>query len=236
MVFNLLVLMNVPPIIPPRILVVDDDRLTCWALEKEFTGLGFSTQVVENGEEGLAELRRQPYDIVFLDIHLPDANGIELLREIDTISRDAKIIIMSGDASETNRERAFTGGALQFLEKPLDLPEIHSILKSTLGRYANKREHPRHICRTPLRISILEPAPEEAQCDLRNLGGLMAEFGSGGFRLLTDYPLRVGQRIRARAVSENALYRRFVPPESPARVVWVAPTQGGVTAGLQFVN
>jgi len=236
MVFNLLVFTNVPPIIPPRILVVDDDRLICWALEKEFTGLGFTTRVVENGEEGLAELRRQPYNIVFLDIHLPDANGIELLREIDTISHDAKIIIMSGDASETNRERAFTGGALQFLEKPLDLSEIHSILKSTLGAYANKRKHPRRICRIPLRISILEPAPEEAQYDLHNLSGLMAESGSGGFRLLTEYPLRVGQHIRARAVPENDFHRRFVPPESPARVVWVAPTQDGVKAGLQFVN
>jgi len=236
MVFNLLTFTNVPPKIHPRILVVDDDKLTCWALEKEFTGQGFTTQVAGNGEEALAELRRQPYDLVFLDINLPDANGIELLREIDAISRDAKIILMSGDASEMNREKAFTGGALQFLEKPLDLWEIHGILKSTLGAHENKRKHPRHICRTPLRISIVEPAPEEVQYDLNNLSGLMAEFGSGGFRLLTEYPLRVGQHIRARAVSENDLYPRFVPPESPARVVWVAPTKDGVMAGLQFVN
>lgn len=225
-----------PPELLPKILVVDDDKLICWALEKEFAGLGLATQVVETGEEALAELRRHPYNIVFLDIHLPDANGIELLSEIDAISRDAKIIIMSGDASETNRERAFTSGALQFLEKPLDLSEIHGILKSTLGAHGHKRKHPRHICRTPLRISIVAPAPEEAQYDLHNLSGLMAEFGPGGFRLRTEYPLRVGQHIRARTVSENNIYRSFAPPESCAEVVWVDPVHDGVVAGLKFVN
>jgi CheY-like chemotaxis protein len=219
-----------------KVLVVDDDHLICWALEKEFAGLGLSTQVANNGEEALSELRRQAYDIVFLDIHLPDRNGMTLLGEIERTSPDTTIIIMSGDASETNLERAFAGGALQFLEKPFDLSEIHGILKSAWGEYAYKRKHPRHICRIPLRISIVEPALEEAQYDLHNLSGTIAEIGSGGLRLRTEYPLRVGQHIHARAGSENEHFRRFVPPEARAEVVWVAPAQDGVVAGLKFVN
>ena len=220
----------------PKILVVDDDKLICWALEREFVSLNITTHIVETAADALAELRNDSYDLVFLDIHLPDGNGIELLEEVGRISPNAKITIMSGDASETNRESAFAGGALQFLEKPFDLSEIHGILKSTLGEHANKRKHPRHICRIPLRISIVEPAPEEAQYDLHNLSGMMAEIGSGGLRLRTEYPLRVGQHVRARADSENDHFRRFVPPESPAEVVWVAPAQDGVVAGLKFVN
>jgi len=219
-----------------KVLVVDDDPLICWALEKEFAGLGHSTRVAGNGADALSELRRQAHDIVFLDIHLPDGNGMTLLGEIERISPDTTIIVMSGDASETNREKAFAGGALQFLEKPFDLSEIHGILKSTLGEFAHKRKHPRHICRIPLRISVVEPAPEEAQYDLHNLMGTMAEIGSGGLRLRTEYPLRVGQYIRARAGSENEHFRRFVPPEAFAEVVWVAPAQDGVVAGLKFVN
>jgi CheY-like chemotaxis protein len=219
-----------------KILVVDDDKLICWALQREFASLNLTTRVVETATEALAELRNDSYDLVFLDIHLPDGNGIELLEEIGRISPNAKIAIMSGDASETNRDTAFAGGATQFLEKPLDLSEIHSILRSTLGAHEQKRKHPRHICRIPLRISVVEPAPEEAQYDLHNLSGLMAEFGSGGFKLRTDYPLRVGQHIRARTDSVNALFRRFVPPESRAEVVWVDPAQDGTVAGLKFVN
>lgn len=227
---------NVTPESLPKILVVDDDKLICWALQREFVTLNIPTRVVETATDALAELRKDSYDLVFLDIHLPDGNGIELLEQVGRISPNAKIAVMSGDASETNRESAFAGGALQFLEKPLDLPEIHSILKSTLGAHANKRKHPRHICRIPLRISIVEPAPEEAQYDLHNLSGMVADFGFGGLRLQTDYPLKVGQNVRARAAAEYDHFRRIVPSESPARVVWVVPAQDGVMAGLQFGN
>jgi len=221
---------------PKKVLIVDDDKLICWALDKEFAGLGLSTHVVETGEDALMELRRHPYDIVFLDIHLPDSNGIELLGEFDRIAPNAKIIIMSGDASETNRQRAFSGGALQFLEKPFDLSEVHDIINSTSGVYVQKRKHPRHICRIPLRISIVDPAPDEAHYDLHNLSGLMADVGTGGLRLRTGYPLRVGQSIQAHVAAGDDPVLKLVPQKATAEVVWVAPTQEGVTAGLRFIS
>jgi CheY-like chemotaxis protein len=219
-----------------KVLVVDDDNLICWALEKEFAGSGHSTRVVESGEDALAELRRQPYDLVFLDIHLPDSNGIELLQEFNRITPDAKIIIMSGDASDSNRHRAFNGGAVQFLEKPFDLSEVHGILESTSGKYTQKRKHPRHICRVPLRISIVDPAPEEALYDLHNLSGTMADVGSGGLRLRTEYPLRVGQSVRPHVAAGNDPVLKLLPPHVIAEVVWVAPAQDSCTAGLKFLS
>lgn len=220
----------------PKILIVDDDKLICWALQREFVSLNITAHIVETAADALAELRNDSFDLVFLDIHLPDGNGIELLEEVRRISPNTKIAVMSGDTSEMNQEKAFTGGALQFLEKPFDLSEIHGILKSTLGEYVNRRKHPRHICRIPIRISIVEPAPEETQYDLHNLNGLMAEFGSGGFRLRTEYPLQVGQHVSVRADTEYDRFRRFVPPDSHAEVVWVEPVQDGVVAGFKFVN
>lgn len=219
-----------------NVLVVDDDKLICWALEREFAGSGHTAHVVEKGADALAELGRQPYDIVFLDIHLPDLNGLQLLEEIGRISPGAKIVIMSGDASETNRKRAYNGGALQFLEKPFDLSEVHDIVRSTSGKFPQKRKHPRHICRVPLRISIVEPAPEEAHYDLHNLGGTMADVGSGGLRLRTEYPLQVGQRIRAHAAVGEDPILKLLPTQATAEVVWVAPARDGVTAGLKFLS
>jgi CheY-like chemotaxis protein len=218
-----------------KALVVDDDKLICWALEKELTALDLDACIVGNAADALAELRRQRFDFVFLDIQLPDMNGLEILRDIDGISPDATVIIMSGDASEANRQRAYNGGALQFLEKPFDLSEVHGILKST-GEYARKRKHARHLCRIPLRISILEPAPEEAQYDLHNLSGLMVDVGAGGLRLRTEYPLRAGQRVRAHVPAGNDPVLKLVPPEAIAEVVWVASAQECVTAGLKFLS
>jgi PilZ domain-containing protein len=158
------------------------------------------------------------------------------LEEIGRISPNVKIAIMSGDASETNQESAYAGGALQFLEKPFDRSEIRRILKSTLGKDAHNRKHPRYICRIPLRISIVEPSLEEGQYDLNNLSGMATDFSLGGLRLQTDYPLKVGQYVRVRTDSINDLFRRFVPPESRAEVVWVDAAQEGVVAGLKFPN
>jgi CheY-like chemotaxis protein len=219
-----------------KILVVDDDRLICWALQREFASLNIITRAVETATDALAELQKDSYDLAFLAIPLPDGNGIKLLEEIGRISPKVKITVMSSDASEANRVRAYAGGALQFLEKPFDLSEIHRILNSTLGKDVHHRKHPRHVCRIPLRISIVEPSLGEDQYDLNNLIGTAVEFGFGGLRIHTEYPLRVGQRIRARADSINDRFRRFVPPESCAEVVWVDPAQDGIVAGLRFVN
>ncbi|HEY6073945.1 MAG TPA: response regulator [Anaerolineales bacterium] len=219
-----------------KVLVVDDDKLICWALEKEFAGLGLSTQVVENGADALAELRRQPYDIVFLDIHLPDSNGIEILREIDKISPVAKIIVISGDASETNRQRAYNGGALQFLEKPFELSDVHAVLRSLTGQYPRNRKHPRYICRIPLRITIQELALDEARHDLHNMNAMMADVGSGGLRLRTEYPLCVGQSVRAHVAAGDDPILKLLPPQATAEVVWIAPAQDTYTAGLKFLS
>ena len=217
------------------VLIVDDDKLICWALEREFAGAGVSARAVESGAEALEELRRKTYDVVFLDIHLPDVNGLELLQEIDGVSSNTKIIIMSGDASDANRKRAYDGRAMQFLEKPFDLSEVHDILRSTSGRFPQQRKHPRHICRVPVRISIMAPAPDESQYDLHNLSGIMSDVGPGGLKLRTEYPLRVGQNVRAYAADENDPVLNLLPPRANAEVVWVAPAQDGVTAGLKFL-
>lgn len=219
-----------------HVLIVDDDKLICWALEKELSGLGHTTCVVENGADALAELGGHAFDIVFLDIHLPDTNGLELLRKIERISPGATIIIMSGDASETNLQRAYKGGAVQFLEKPFDLSEVHDILRSTSGRFPQKRKQPRHICRIPLCISIVAPAPEESHCGLHKISGLMADAGPGGLRLRTEYPLRVGQSVRAHTAAGDDPVLKLLPPRATAEVVWVAPAPDGVTAGLKFLS
>jgi CheY-like chemotaxis protein len=218
-----------------KVLVVDDDMLLCWALEKQISLLNRSTHSVVTGAEALSELRSHSYDLAFLDIHLPDSDGIELLPEIRRVSPKTKIIIMSCDASEGNRQRAFAGGALQFLEKPFNLSDIHDILMGTANGYLPKRKRTRYLCCLPAQISITEPAPEESACDLPNLIGVVVDIHSEGLRLQTEYPLRVGQGLRVRISVGNDPFLQGIPPQAKAEVVWVLPTRGGVTAGLKFL-
>ncbi|OIP35778.1 MAG: hypothetical protein AUK27_03600 [Deltaproteobacteria bacterium CG2_30_66_27] len=221
---------------PNEVLIVDDDRLIRWALEREFASRKIDARSVATAADALAEIRRRPCDLVFVAANVPDAGGVDLLREIRGIRADAKVVVMGGDAGETGRQHAFAGGALQFLEKPFSIQDVHNILRTVFDDFPRRRETPRYFCRIPLRLSIVDPAPEEAQYDLNHLSGTAADFGTRGLRLYTGYPLRVGQRVRARADEENGHFRKFVPPESPAQVVWVAPAAEGVMAGLRFVG
>lgn len=218
-----------------KVLVVDDDSLICWALRKEFASLALPARFVSNAQDALAELSDGSHDLVFLDIHLPDGNGIDLLDKIRNISQNARIIILSADPSEENRRRAIAAGVIQFIEKPFDISDIHRVLRSLTGHYSPTRTFPRYFCRVPVRLSIVTPIPEESGFDLHNLGGLMADVGTGGLRVHTEYPLRAGQRVRARIEAESDPLSKFLPPRGMAEVIWVELREGDVTAGLKFL-
>lgn len=111
-----------------KVLIVDDNALVCWALEKMLAKQGISAHGVDTGDKGMSEVRRMPYELIFLDIHLPDANGLDLLEEIRRISPDSKVVMISSDCVESNVQRAMAGGALRFLEKPFRPSEITEVL------------------------------------------------------------------------------------------------------------
>ncbi len=220
---------------PDKVLVVDDDSLIRWALQREFASLALPARFVANTGEALAELRDGRYDLVFLDVNLPDRNGIDILDEIGKLSPDARVVILSADASEENRRRAIDAGVIQFIEKPFDMSDIHKVLRTVSADRFTRRKSRRYFCRIPVRLSIVTPGPEDRGFDLRNLGGLMADVGAGGLRVCTEYPLRAGQRVRARIEPESDPLARFVPPRAMAEVVWVVSKDRDVTAGLKLL-
>jgi DNA-binding response OmpR family regulator len=219
---------------PKKMLVVDDDQLLGWALEKGLPGENLSVRVVETGRDALLEIGKTNYHLILLDIHLPDVNGLELLGEIRKNSPDSRIIITSADVSESNKEKAFSGGARQFLEKPFSISTIQGLLRSTFGDYSGKRRHDRYICNLPFHVDFSGTSPEEAPHESGHHRGSILDVGKAGIRLSIDRPLAVGQKLRLAHALEDSTFTRFIPPGARAEVVWVAPNTDGCTAGLRF--
>lgn len=117
-----------------KVLIVDDNQLVCWGLGRTLSRRGIFHLAVENGKDAMSEIRRTFYDLVFLDIRLPDANGLELLPEILRISPVTKVIIISSDGSESNVQRALSGGALRFMEKPYSSEQLLEVLEAAAPR------------------------------------------------------------------------------------------------------
>jgi DNA-binding NtrC family response regulator len=122
-----------------KVLIVDDNQLVCWGLGRILTRRGFLHHAVENGTDAMSEIRRTFYDLVFLDIRLPDANGLDLLPEILRISPESKVIVISSDGSENNVRRAMAAGAVRFMEKPYGNEELLEVLETVTPRRSEDR-------------------------------------------------------------------------------------------------
>src|SRR6202162_2070387 len=105
------------------ILVVDESEIR-EGLELLLTTEGYSTSSAETGEAGLALLEEKPFDLLLLDVSLPDRNGLDLLREIRTRDPHLSVVLITAYGSIDMAREAFKGGALDFITKPWSNDEL----------------------------------------------------------------------------------------------------------------
>ena len=103
------------------ILVVDDEAGIRQQLAAILGDEGYVVSTADSGEEALAALAREIYDLVLLDVWLPGADGIETLRQVRASGLDVPVVMISGAASSEVAVRAVREGAHDFLDKPLAL-------------------------------------------------------------------------------------------------------------------
>jgi DNA-binding NtrC family response regulator len=115
-----------------QILVVDDEPSILNTLKKALSLEGYSVDVA--GGVGLAEERlgKKSYDVLLLDVSLPDGNGVELLEKLRAAGVETPVIMMSGHATIDTAVKATRLGALDFLEKPVSTDRLLVVLENTL--------------------------------------------------------------------------------------------------------
>lgn len=116
------------------VLIVDDDRDLGSVLAVRFKGKGFRVVTASDGHGALKEFERRRPDVVIMDVHMPDLDGISVFREMRDRDPQAKIILMSGNITENQMRMALEEGAINFVAKPLVLTcledAVNAILKS----------------------------------------------------------------------------------------------------------
>jgi DNA-binding NtrC family response regulator len=106
------------------IVVVDDENSICHGCRLPLTDLGYTVEVFLEGGAALQSIQRGNYDLVLLDIKLPDVDGMEILKQIRKQKPDTKVIMMTGYASVENAVNTMKLGAFDYLSKPFSADEL----------------------------------------------------------------------------------------------------------------
>ena len=126
---------------PSRILVVDDEPSVTDALQMILADLGHIVESAKTVSEATALLKGSPYDLVFTDLRLPDASGIDLLAHIKNDTPDTQVILMTAHGSLDVTIEAIKRGAFYYIEKPFTPNQVTMLVERALQFEAIKREN-----------------------------------------------------------------------------------------------
>ena len=108
-----------------KVLVVDDEKEIVDFLERFLKRLNIDVVKAISGSEAIDMYNTHSPDCVFLDIKMPDRDGLEVLREIKKINPLSKVVMITGKEEQEYQEKAKKYGAIDYITKPLDLAELN---------------------------------------------------------------------------------------------------------------
>src|SRR5262249_124166 len=110
-------------------------------LRRAFEVAGYQAEVAGGGRLALQKLSEAPYDLVLLDVKMPDLDGLEVLQMIRSSGNEVPVLVMSGHGNIDTAVQATKLGAHDFLEKPISTDKLLLTVENTLGFDRLKREH-----------------------------------------------------------------------------------------------
>jgi len=112
-----------------KILIIDDEQLIRWSLQKHYSSKDCKVFTAESGEEGLRQFKKETPDITFVDNKLPNMQGLEVIEKIKELDEDAVIVFMTAYGSIETAVKAMKLGASDYLNKPFHFNEVDFIIE-----------------------------------------------------------------------------------------------------------
>lgn len=166
-----------------RLLVIEDDVLIARSLEQALSPLGNTVEVFTTHGEGAAALRHDRFDLVLLDLGLPDGNGLSLLSALRDRGDTTPVLILTARDAVDDRVSGLDHGADDYLAKPFSLAELEARVRALLRRSQQRSDN-----RLRYGTLVFDPATGAATLDdaplalprreLRLLEGLLLHAGS----------------------------------------------------------
>src|SRR5271169_4634765 len=123
------------------VLIIDDEAEIRESLETLLELEGYGVESAESGEVGLARIGERSFDLVLLDLALPDRNGMELLAEIHAQDPQLSVIMITAYGTVENAVRAMQVGAANFIQKPWDNEKLLADVRAAIARHRAEEEN-----------------------------------------------------------------------------------------------
>ncbi len=211
-----------------RILLVEDDPATSRSIELMLTHANLNVYCTDMGEDGIDLARLYDYDLILLDLNLPDMSGHEVLRQIRLARIETPILILSGSDDTDSKLRGFGFGADDYLTKPFHREElvarIHAIIRRSKG-------HSQSTIRTGLITVNLDAKTVESEGKAIHLTGKE-------YQILELLSLRKGTTL-TKEMFLNHLYGGMDEPELKIIDVFICKLRkklSEATSGFNYIE
>ncbi|MBI5514077.1 MAG: response regulator [Deltaproteobacteria bacterium] len=124
----------------PRLLIVDDNRDLAEDLDHIFAARGFSVRHAFSAQEGLSEARREGFELAFVDVNLPDADGTGLLPALREAAPLGEVVVITGHATVDSAVTAVRGGAFHYVVKPFKVEDLITTAEGALRQAQLRRD------------------------------------------------------------------------------------------------
>jgi two-component system, OmpR family, response regulator RpaA len=215
---------------PVSVLVVEDDEIVAKTIERCLRGGEFRVRLANSGVEGLRAARREPPNLVILDVIMPGMDGYAVCREMraDPLLAEVPILFLTAKTKDEDKIIGFTAGADDYLGKPFNVDELILRIRAIMRRFRRKEPPPTQV------IPVEETSQPAAESETADGGESIITIGSYTLNTRTyEFSGPKSGKIRLTPVQYDLLYHLMSHPGeifSPARLldeVWDYPSDAG---------
>lgn len=167
-----------------NVLIIDDQADICESIAAIAVRLGHRASCAHTRSSGLEAAAAGGFDLVMLDVRLPDGSGLEILPSLKAIDPTPEVVVLTGYGDPVGAETAIRSGAWDYIEKPSTTRQIRHVLEVALAYQCEKRQHTTLPCdrcgivgHSPALMDSLEQMAKAAGCDADVL--ITGETGTG---------------------------------------------------------